>query len=376
MDKKYGVGFIGCGQRCGDIIKEMGKREEFDIKALSDVSPQNMDIINNTYEKNWEKYLDYRELLKRQDIDCIVITSPDWVHEEQAIAAFKAGKHVFLEKPLAITVDGAERVLDARNESGRVLLIGFVLRYVRIFIEMKKIIEGGLIGEIKTGWVLHSVAAGSNWYFHDWHGLMKNTGGLLLQKGSHDFDIINWIIGSRIKKVSAFGSRDFFGGQKPDDLKCPDCEERKTCSEFTERDRMRKHCAFRQEVDVLDNHQVIMEYENGAKMSYMECHYTPDDNREFIFIGTKGKLKLDYANDRIEIRLRRSMYDNEETIVYKNLVAHQEGHGGGDKLILDDLVNSLKTGKQPLAGGEEGLEAIRIGLMAHQSINDGKVIEI
>ena len=375
MDKRYSIGFIGCGQRCIDILKEMEKREEFNIVALSDVSDENMDITCNTYNKNWDKYSDYKELLKRKDIDCVVITSPDWAHEEQAVAAFEAGKHVFLEKPVAITVSGAERVLNARDKADKILLIGFVLRYVRLFKKMKKVIEEGLIGELKTGWVLHSVAMGSDWYFHDWHGLMENTGGLLLQKGSHDFDIINWVVNSKIKKVSAFGSRDFFGGEKSNDLQCPNCAERRTCSEFTEKNRMRKKCAFRQEVDVLDNHQVIVEYQNGVKMSYMECHYTPDDNREFTFIGTKGKLKLDFANDMIEVRLRHGMYDSEEKIVFKNLLSG-EGHGGGDKLILNDLINSLSTGKQPLAGGEEGMEAIRVGLMAHQSINEGKVIEM
>lgn len=388
--KKFKIGFIGTGMRTVWILKEMLKREEFEVVAVSDISQASMDMVCEKFDRPWDKYLDYKMLLKRDDIDAVVIGSPDYAHEEQAIAAFEAGKHVFLEKPIAITVEGAKRVLEKRDESGKTLLIGFVLRYNKLYRKMKEIIDSGMIGEVKTGWVLHSVGAASDWYFHDWHATMKNTAGLLLQKGSHDFDIINWVVNSKAKRIAAFGSRDFFGGEKPNDLTCQKCEERATCSEAT-RDRIialqrpdgksfdihyniwRNQCAFRQEIDVQDDHQVIIQYENGVKVSYMECHYTPDDNREYIFIGTKGKIKMDDANNSITVQLRHGMLDRKEIITYTNLQA-AEGHGGGDKYILDDFVMALTTGNQPNAGGEAGLEAIRVGLTAHEAIaGDGLV---
>lgn len=389
--RKFRIGFIGTGMRTVWILKEMLKREEFEVVAVSDISQDSMDMVCSKFDRPWDKYLDYRMLLKREDIDAVVIGSPDYAHEEQAIAAFEAGKHVFLEKPIAITVEGAERVLRKRDESGKTLLIGFVLRYNKLYRKMKEIIDSGMIGEVKTGWVLHSVGAGSDWYFHDWHGTMQNTSGLLLQKGSHDFDIINWVVDSKAKKIAAFGSRDFFGGNRPDDLTCQECGERSTCSEAI-RERMitlqrpdgkpfdihyniwRNKCAFRNEVDVPDNHQVLIRYENGVKVSYMECHYTPDDNREYIFIGTKGKLTMNDAKDTITVQLRHGMHDRKEIVTYSNLQT-SEGHGGGDKYILDDFARALSTGLQPNAGGEAGVEAVRVGLTAHEAINgDGLII--
>jgi predicted dehydrogenase len=388
----FKIGIIGAGMRTMFLVNEVLKREELEIVAVSDISQHSMDQICSIYDKNWDKYLNYKDLLNREDIDGVIIASPDYVHEEQAIATFEAGKHLFLEKPIAITVEGGKRVLEARDKSGKTLLIGFVLRYNKAYRKMKDLISSGMIGELKTGWILHSVGAGSDWYFHDWHGSVENTGGLLLQKGSHDLDIINWIVDSKVKRIAAFGSQDFFGGNKPNDLVCHKCEDRNKCSEGTiDRtinwkrpdgkqaevlyNQWRNKCVFREEVDVLDNHQVLLEYENGVKVSYLECHYTPDDNREYIFIGTKGKLKLDDANDSITVELRNGMYNRKEKITFENLQSG-EGHGGGDKYILDDFISALGTGKQPSASGEEGLEAIQAGLVAHKAIACKSVMDV
>lgn len=390
--KKIKIGIIGTGMRTMFLMNEILKRDELEVAAICDINQESLDMLTNNYKVNWSQYRDYKELLAREDIEGVIIASPDYCHEEQAIAAFEAGKHVFLEKPIAITLDGAKKVLQKRDESGKTLLIGFVLRYNKLYKKMKEIIDSGIIGEIKTGWILHSVGAGSDWYFHDWHGLMENTGGLLLQKGSHDFDIINWIVNSKVKRIAAMGGRDFFGGDKSNELVCEKCEERTSCSEAIRESWMswktpngnnanvlyniwRNKCAYRQEVDVLDNHHVLLEYENGVKVTYLECHYTPDDNREYIFIGTKGKLKLDDDNDTITVQIRNGMYDRKEKIIYENLQS-SEGHGGGDKYILDDFIYALRTGQQPDAGGEAGYYAIEAGLEAHKAIREGEITNL
>lgn len=390
--KKFKVGVIGTGMRTMFLMNEVLKREELEVVAVCDINRESLDMVTENYKINWTEYDNYKDLLAHEDIEGVIIASPDYCHEEQAIAAFEAGKHVFLEKPIAISIEGAKKVLKKRDESGKTLLIGFVLRYNKLYKKMKEIIDSGLIGEVKTGWILHSVGAGSDWYFHDWHGLMENTGGLLLQKGSHDFDIINWVVDSKVKRIAAMGSRDFFKGDKSNDLVCEKCDERNNCTEAIKEHRIawktangndadilynrwRNQCVYRQEVDVLDNHQVLLEYENGVKVSYLECHYTPDDNREYIFIGTKGKIKLDDANDTITVQIRNGMYDRKEEIVYKNLQS-SEGHGGGDKYILDDFIYALKTGKQPNAGGEAGYYAIEAGLLAHKAIREEKIIQV
>ncbi|MDF2593590.1 MAG: oxidoreductase, partial [Clostridia bacterium] len=153
MMQTFKIGIIGAGMRTIFLVNEVLKRKELEIVVVSDVSQHSMDQICSIYDKNWDKYLNYKDLLNRDDIEGVIIASPDYEHEEQAIAAFEAGKHLFLEKPIATTLEGGKKVLEARDKSGKTLLIGFVLRYNKAYQKMKELIGSGLIGELKTGWV-------------------------------------------------------------------------------------------------------------------------------------------------------------------------------------------------------------------------------
>ncbi|MBL4935882.1 Gfo/Idh/MocA family oxidoreductase [Clostridium sp. YIM B02515] len=387
--KRYKIGIIGAGLRSVFFVNEILKKEKLEIAAIADIEMNNMDHLCNIYEKKWDKYLNYKDLLEREDIEGIVLATPDYMHEEHAVEILRAGKHLFLEKPIAVTLEGARRIIKERNRSGKILIVGFVLRYNNLYKKMKELIDSGIIGEVKSGWVLHSVGTSSEWFFHDWHCKMENTGGLLIQKGSHDFDIINWIANSKVKKIAAMGSLDFFGGNNLNELECQNCKDRSRCSEAIKGNNviLRKYngkiakivynqrknkCAFREEINVLDNYQVLLEYENGVKASYFENHYTPDDNREYIFIGTKGKLILNDEEDTITLKLRNGMQDRKEKIVYENLKA-LKWHGDGNSYILDDFISAMGSGINPNASGEAGLDAIEIAITAHMSIISGEV---
>jgi predicted dehydrogenase len=382
--RKYKIGIIGAGIRAVFFVNEILKKEKLEIAAIADIDMNNMEHLCNIYEKQWDKYLDYKALLEREDIDAIVLSTPDYMHEQQAVEILRAGKHLFLEKPMAITLEGARRIIEERNRSGKILIVGFVLRYNKLYKKMKELIDSKIIGEVKAAWVLHSVGTSSQWFFHNWHGRMENTGGLLVQKGSHDFDIINWIINSKVKKIAAMGSLDFFGGNNLNELECQSCKDRSKCSEAIKGNNViwRKYngkiakivynqwknkCAFREEINVLDNYQILLEYENGVKVSYFENHYTPDDNREYIFIGTKGKLILNDEEDTITVKLRNGMQHRKEEIVYENLKA-LKWHGDGNIYILDDFISAMETGIAPSASAEAGAAALEIAITAHMSI--------
>ena len=169
---------------------------------------------------------DYRRLLDRKDIDAIAVTSPDNFHQEHAVAALQAGKHVFCEKPLAISVDGCDDILRAWRESGRHLMVGLNMRYMAMFRTMKEIVDSGAIGDVKAVWVRHFVGLGSDFYFHDWHARRDNTFSLLLQKGSHDIDMIHWITGRYTRRVAAFAGWTC-SVAPPNDLTAPSARARR-----------------------------------------------------------------------------------------------------------------------------------------------------
>jgi len=369
--KVYTTALIGAGARGVDQLAGRAVATgRFRFVAVCDPSQDGREFFKSRISRDVREFESFDDLMAWNDFDVAVITSPDFAHEAQAVACLEAGKDLLLEKPIAISHAGGTRVVEAAERNKRVVVVGFVLRYAPLYARAKELVDQGWIGKLTTIWVLHSVKSGSDWYFHDWHGTFANTGGLLLQKGSHDFDIINWFAGSRVQQVSAIGSRDVFGGDKPNGLRCPQCGERHACPERMPDDHPRTQCAFRREIDCLDNHMVLMEFENGVKASYDECHYTPDDNREYIFIGTKGKLKLDDRAGKLTMELRHSG----DVMEYRPS-AGREGHGGGDPRLIEDLAHAIDSRTQPLAGVKAGLESIRVGLMAHESIRrDGQVV--
>ncbi|MBT9144017.1 MAG: putative oxidoreductase YteT [Dehalococcoidia bacterium] len=320
---------------------------------------------------------DYRELLRRDDVDAVAVMSPDFCHEEHAVAALEAGKHVFCEKPLAITIKGCDRILKTWHKSGKHLMVGFNMRYMNIFRCMKEIVDSGVIGEVKAVWVRHFVGHGGEWYYHDWHAKRKNSTSLLLQKASHDFDMVHWISGSYTKRVAAFGSLDFYGGDKPDVLECPACPDKDTCTEFQDADH-KTHCVFRKEVNVEDNSVVIMELENGIKATYTQCHFTPDYFRNYTFIGTEGRIEnLDDSSKIIVLTRNRSKKSKNLANRIYEVKAVEGGHGGADPSICQDFVDMIVSDREPVATPVAGRMSVSVGCAATESLRaGGKVMEV
>ncbi|MHC4872610.1 MAG: Gfo/Idh/MocA family protein [Planctomycetota bacterium] len=263
-------------------------------------------------------------------------------------------------------------------------MVGFNMRYM-IFINMfKERIERGDIGELKAIWIRHFVGMGSRYYFHDWHAKKENCTSLLLQKGSHDYDAIHYITGQYTKRVSAFGSRSFFGGDKPNDLRCSDCPDAADCpDENVEDDEVqrghRNQCVYRQEVDMEDNYTTMLELDNGILATYNECHFSPEYNRNYCFIGTEGRLEncelkgemYFWHRDGKGKRMKEpTEVTSTKVILDKELEA---GHGGADPKIMKAFVEMIANDTEPPVPMRAGRESVAVGCMADDSMRTGNV---
>jgi len=313
---------------------------------------------------------DYRAMLDREDVDAVAVCSPDFCHEEHAVAVLQAGKHLFLEKPMAIRTDGCDRILEAWRASDKRMMIGFNMRYMSIFRVMKEAIDSGAIGEVKAAWVRHFVGHGGDFYYHDWHATRANCNSLLLQKGSHDLDMIHWLTGRYTRRAAAFGSLDFFGGDRPNDLTCDDCPEVRTCTEAQPgSDRVR--CCFRREVDIEDNQVVILVLEGGIKASYLQCHFTPDYHRNYVIIGTEGRIENSEPEMKVWIKTRRSNTYRELADREYRVKPARGSHGGADPVICEDFLDMVIDGKEPVATPLAGRMSVAAGCAAADSLRSG-----
>lgn len=363
------IGVIGLGWRSGVVRYWHQPEGRSVVVAGADIDPVRLDKFRERINPDAYTTLDYREMLARPDIDAVVITSPDHCHEEHAVAALRAGKHVYCEKPLHITVEGCDRILEAWRESGKHFMIGFNMRYMNMYRTMKEIIDAGEIGEVKAVWVRHFVGLGSDYYYHSWHANSRNTTSLLLQKASHDFDIIHWLTGQYTRKVAAFGALDYFGGDNPNDLTCPTCDERATCPEFRSGPLVK--CAFRREVDVEDNSTVLMELDRGVKATYMQCHFTPDYQRNYTIIGTEGRIENSETENRVYLKSRRSGTWRDLSDRIYEIKASEGTHNGADPKICNDFLDVILHGKEPIAPPIAGRMSVAVGCAAAESMRSG-----
>ena len=203
--RRLNIGIIGTGRR--GRLADIAHNPTEGVRLVAGA-----DVVYGALQKFKEKFgndvfvtKDYKELLARRDIDAVFITSPDLSHEEHAISALKAGKHIYLEKPMAITIDGCDRILTTASRKKLKLYVGHNMRHMSFVQQMKELIDDGAIGEVKAGWCRHFIGYGGDAYFKDWHAERKKTTSLFLQKGTHDIDILHWLCKGYTERVTALG---------------------------------------------------------------------------------------------------------------------------------------------------------------------------
>ncbi|MHA1372449.1 MAG: Gfo/Idh/MocA family protein, partial [Promethearchaeota archaeon] len=202
------LGIIGTGARAGivnTLIRDEKKRG--DVVALCDVRHEAIERFERLVKKRLghgtKNYTDYRDLLDNPDVDAVLISTPDHLHHEMGVAALKAKKHVFLEKPVGINLDQMIEIVKAARDArrfGKILEIGYVLRYAPFFVGMKQLLEEDEIGRPLFVQALEEYY-GAYHFYRGWWKSRKHVGGIMIQKICHDMDLHCWMFGKPKKVV-------------------------------------------------------------------------------------------------------------------------------------------------------------------------------
>ena len=369
-DGRLSIGLIGIGARSPLAALVGTSPVPARLVAAAETAPDAAERAARLLPKGVRVVGDHRELLAA-GLDGIIIATPDDTHEDLAVQCLRAGVPVYLEKPLAITIEGADRVLGVARASGTRLYVGHNMRHMAVVRRLRRIVQRGEIGELKAIWCRHFVGNGGDYYFRDWHAERLRVNGLLLQKAAHDIDVMNWIADSSAARVVGMGGLMVYGdGARREPGAGPGVVMRDwfdyghwPADELS---------GLNPVIDVEDHSMLMMTMRNGVMASYQQCHFTPDYWRSYTVIGTRGRAENFGDGDGAVVRVwnRRTGYAEHGDTEYRIHEAGS-GHEDADQLTIDEFLRFVREGGTTWASPVSAREAVAAGAAATRSLREG-----
>jgi predicted dehydrogenase len=292
--KKYAI--VGAGNRALSMFAKPIATELEDVAQLVGVYDVNAVRANLLSQEcgRVPVYPDFDQMILESKADVVIVATVDSFHDEYIIRSLEAGCDVISEKPMTINGEKCKAILEAEKRTGKKVIVTFNCRHIPYIARIKELIKDGTVGEILSidfEWILDT-SHGAD-YFRRWHSQMENSGGLLIHKASHHFDMINWWLGEDPERLYAFGSRRFYGPTREKrGERCLTCHHQDTCEFYFDikKDRFNKsyyyeaesedgyirdRCVFREDINVYDTMSVNVQYSKGAILTYSLIAYSP-----------------------------------------------------------------------------------------------------
>lgn len=304
------IGIVGFG--------EMGKRHGLEFKdatmglvAISGV----VEPDDARYEQGCEwvqetavpRFNSVREMLEKSSPDGIVIASPNHTHLENLRECEGGDIPILLEKPLGASLEEVSEIVRFAERYKGVIAVDHVMRYAPIIQQAREFVMDGKIGEICSFQFSQRGDCGA--LFHTFRRSKASGGGQLIEKATHDLDVMLFLTDSRPERVAMIGKRQLFGGDRSDDLRCSECPDRLECPSVSHHatskvgnglkdvDVSNDLCAYAKGVDVADNETCLIELASGVFGTYSQNYFTvmPGHSRIYELIGDRGALYIELA---------------------------------------------------------------------------------
>ena len=387
-----GAGVRGLEMYAGPILGPYADVAE--LVALVDPNPLRLAGAARLLGRDVPGFDSVERMLAAVRPDVVVVASRDDTHAAVASAALAAGAEVVLEKPMAIDAAGVATILEAERRSGRPVRLTFNYRYAPYATRVRALLAGGAIGEVlgvDFAWYLDRDHGAD--YFRRWHRRRDRSGSLLVHKATHHFDLLGWWLDAVPDRVVADADRRFYGPvRERRGPYCRACEVRAECefaidigaddelrvlyAEAETADGYRRDgCVFDPEIDIPDTMGVLVRYARGPLLTYSLAAHVAYEGFRAAFDGRTGRLELevlesgpgsDRASDPIVIVRPDGSVEREE------IPRGGEDHGGGDRLLLDDLFRGpLPDPHGRAAGSLAGARSVLVGLAALRSLETG-----
>ncbi|MBC2596144.1 Gfo/Idh/MocA family oxidoreductase [Ruficoccus amylovorans] len=369
------IGVIGAGSRMRNVLRLLlgnPAAAKISITAVYDPDKDSVRQLRQDLAPEAHICASAEDLCAREDVDWVFIGSWNSYHAQQSIAAFKAGKHVFCEKPLALTLEEARCMRDAQVESNRTFALGLVLRYSPFYRKIRQVLDEQTIGRIVSFEFNETLTFNHGGYIHgNWRRKRANAGTHLLEKCCHDLDLMLWLAEDKPMRVASFGGCAVFTpdnnylakriGPNPD-------TGRPAYQNWIDPTGINP---FNDDKDIVDHQVAIVEFATGIRATFHTNCNAGIDERRFYVLGTEGTIRADAMTGVIEVR--RIGWD-ESPVVYKPIEGNS--HAGGDEVMTSELIDVLLNHVPPAAGFGEGVRSLALANAIDRSMDLGHIVNL
>ena len=358
----------------------------------------------------------FDEMIAETRPDCVIVTPRDCFHDRYICQAMELGCDVITEKPMTTDEVKCARILDTQRRTGRKVTVTFNYRYAPPRSQVKELLMQDVIGNVLSvdfQWLLNT-SHGAD-YFRRWHRNKENSGGLIVHKATHHFDLVNWWLSTVPEAVSAHGYRRFYLPETADRYgltnrgeRCHGCPESERCPFFLDMagnegltslyldheshdGYLRDRCVFSDQIDIEDTMNVLVRYRSGASLSYSLNAFTPWEGYMVAFNGTKGRLEHKCeetvyvsGDGTVPGALKREgtwirVYPHWKPAYEVEIAEAKGGHGGADPVMLRMIFDPENQPDDPLLRASDhrgGAWSILTGVAANHSLRDGRTIRV
>lgn len=420
--KRYAL--VGTGARAGMFVDAITTtyKDTAELVAFCDQSQTRMDWHNGRLQQ--ERGLEplptyfadqFEQMIADSKPDVVIVTTVDATHHIYITRAMELGCDVISEKPMTTDLPKLQAIFNTIERTGRSLRVTFNYRYAPAYTQFRQLVLDGKIGRplaVDFSWILDT-SHGAD-YFRRWHREKDNSGGLLVHKATHHFDLVNWWIDSFPSQVFAMGDLNFYGRSNAEERGEHYSYERYTGAAAAENDPfalmltskaalkglyldaeaetgyLRDRNVFGEPITIEDTMAVTARYHNGVILSYCLIAYAPWEGLRVAITGTKGRIEMDIEESVTHLlgdgqadaskgpfkQARMRVFPMFGSAYEVDVPAGDGGHGGADPVMLEQIFSPQPPPDlyHRAASHVDGAASVLVGIAANQAMQSGQMV--
>ncbi len=351
------VAVVGGGIYGTNLLNSFSEFEREGLTKLVALADINEQVLNSQAKKyNISGYTDFREMLDKEEVDAVAVATPDHLHREITLEVINRGKHVLMQKPMDMTVEGCEEIVEEADKNNVLVEVDFHKRFDPPHRNLKKAIQAGVLGQIQYGyaWIEDTIEVPHEW-LHSW--AHKSSPSWFV--GIHYYDLFIWMMGAKARKVYATGSKSKLLGMG---------------------------------INTYDSIQAKVEFDNGANIVFdsswiLPKHFPSINNQGCKVVGTEGIWEIDaqdrgvWTCDLNGLKTQNYYFLREDVDPLGRKVHYGYGSEAHREFVVhvNAIINKMPFNYEDTTLGlsaVEGIESTRIAYAVDESIKKGEIIKL